>query len=75
MHRAENNYNHITCFVKMARGYWNKQETYKAITIWSNNTIQVQLEGCRRNSNVYKKVAKELTEAGHNRTLEQCRDK
>ena len=75
MHRAENNYNHITYIVKMATGYWSKQETYKLITIWSNDTIQVQLEGCRRNSNVYKKVAKELTEAGHNRTLEQCRDK
>ena len=59
----------------MAAGYWSKQETYKLITNWSDDTIQAQLEGCRRNCNIYKKIAKELTEAGHNRTLEQCRDK
>ena len=53
----------------MAAGYWSKQEMYKLITIWSNDITQVQLEGCRRNSNVYRKVAKELTEAGHNRTV------
>ena len=59
----------------MAAGYWSKQETFKLITIWNNDTIQAQLEGCRRNSDVYRKIAKKLTEAGHNRTLKQCRDK
>ena len=52
----------------MAAGYWSKEETFKLITIWSDDTIQAQLEGCRRNSDVYRKTAKELTEAGHNRT-------
>ena len=59
----------------MATAYWSKEETFKLITIWSDDTIQAQLKGCRRNSDVYRKIAKELTEAGHNRTLEQCRDK
>ena len=48
----------------MAAGYWNKHETYKLITIWSNDTIQAQNKDCRRNSDVYRKTAKELTEAG-----------
>ena len=48
---------------------------YKLITIWSDDAIQAHLKGCRKNSDVYRKIVKELTEAGHNRTLEQCRDK
>ena len=59
----------------MASGYWSKEETLKLISIWSDDTVQAQLEGCRRNSDVYRKIAKELTEAGYTRTLEQCRDK
>ena len=48
---------------------------YKLITIWNDDAIQAHLKGCRKNSDVYRKIVKELTEAGHNRTLEQCRDK
>ena len=48
----------------MAAGYWNEQETYKLITIWSNDAIQAQNKDCRRNSDAYRKIAKELTEAG-----------
>ena len=59
----------------MASGYWSKEETLKLISIWSDDTVQAQLEGCRRNSDVYRKIAKELTEVGYTRTLEQCRDK
>jgi len=36
---------------------------------WSSPT-----QGCRRNSKVYRKIAKELTEVGYTRTMEQCRD-
>ena len=48
----------------MAADYWSKEETFKLITIWSDDTIQAQLEGCIRNSDVYRKIAKELTEEG-----------
>ena len=73
-HRTDNNYkSHV--FVKMAAGYWSKEETLKLISIWNDDTVQAQLEGCRRNSDVYRKIAKELTEMGYTRTLEQCRDK
>ena len=59
----------------LAAGYWSKEEMLKLINIWSDDTVQAQLEGCRRNSDVYRKIAKELTEAGYTRTLEQCCDK
>ena len=48
---------------------------FKLISLWSDDTVQAQLEGCRRNSEVYKKIAKELTEVGYARIVEQCRDK
>jgi len=56
-------------------GIPSKEETFKLISLWSDDTIQAQLEGCRRNSEVYRKIAKELTEAGYVRTMEQCRKK
>jgi len=59
----------------MAVGYWSKEETLRLIGIWSDDAIQAQLEGCRRNSEVYRKIAKELTEVGYTRTMELCRDK
>ena len=37
--------------------------------------MQVQFEGCRRNCEVYRKIAKELTEAGYTRAMEQFCDK
>ena len=34
-----------------------------------------QLEGCRRNGPVYRKIVDDLGEAGYMRFLDQCRDK
>ena len=34
-----------------------------------------QLEGCKRNQDVYSKIAAEMTEAGYKRTAQQCRNK
>ena len=66
----------MTFLLKMAlSGFWSKEETFKLISLWSDDTVQAQLEGCRRNSEVYTRIAKELTEAGYARTMEQCRDK
>ena len=36
---------------------------------------KAQLEDCKRNQVVYEKIAKELHEAGYDRTYQQCRDK
>ena len=54
---------------------WSKDETLKLLTIWSDENVQAQLEGCKRNQDVYRKISSELEEAGFNRTLQQCRDK
>ena len=56
-------------------GHWSKEETLNLITIQSNDANQAQLKGCRRNSNIYRKIAKKLTEVGHTRTLKQFSDK
>ena len=37
--------------------------------------MQAQLEGCKRNREVYTKISRELSVAGYNRTYEQCREK
>ena len=36
---------------------------------------KVQLEDCKRNQVVYEKIAKEVHDAGYDRTYQQCRDK
>ena len=59
----------------MAAVSWTREEVFKLISIWNDTTIQEQLEGCRRNSQVYKKISDDLHSAGFARTLEQCREK
>ena len=54
---------------------WTREETFKLISLWSEHVIQQQLEGCQRNSLVYRKIANDLGEASYTRSLEQCRDK
>ena len=55
--------------------FWSKEETLKLISIWGDASIQEQLEGCRRNRDVYTKIANELADAGYTRSMDQCRDK
>ena len=59
----------------MMMTYWSKEETFKLIRIWSEDNIQAQLEGCKRNREVYTKISCELFVAGYTRTYEQCREK
>ena len=54
---------------------WADPEVYKLIEIWSEDSIQAQLEGCRRNKEIYEKISRELKDAGYERTAEQCREK
>ena len=54
---------------------WSHDKLYKLISLWSEDVIQEPLEGCYRNSQVYKKIADSLREAGFYRTFEQCREK
>ena len=55
---------------------WSQEEMFKLISLWIEDNIQDQLEGCRRNSSVFQKIAHGLCEACRLLgTLEQCRDK
>ena len=54
---------------------WTCEENLKLVSLWSEDVIQEQLEGCRRNRSVYSSLADDLYKAGFSRTLEQCRDK
>ena len=54
---------------------WSDEEVYELIEVWSDDTIQEQLEGSHRNQQVYKKISKTLAEKGYTRTWDQCRQK
>ena len=54
---------------------WSKEEVLKLVDIWGDEAVQAQLEGCRRNQEVYNKIAAQLRAAGFERTGSQCRDK
>ena len=54
---------------------WDDNEVLAFIEIWSDETIQAQLEGRKRNTKVYEKMARIMAEKGFTRTVQQCRNK
>ena len=54
---------------------WTKQETFQLTQIWGEESIQAQLEGCKRNKVVYNKFGDEMVKAGFQRTGVQYREK
>ena len=54
---------------------WHKHETLFLISIWGEDSIQAQIEGCTRNKEVYDRVAKQMREEGYSRTGVQCHEK
>ena len=54
---------------------WSRDEVLKLIELWGDGSIQAQLEGCKRNQEVYDKIAADLRDAGFERTGKQCQDK
>ena len=54
---------------------WTDAETFKLIELWSDETIQEGLEGCKKNSQIYAKLSDQMRKAGYERTLVQCHDK
>eukprot|EP00118_Oscarella_pearsei_P022070 m.251737 g.251737 ORF g.251737 m.251737 type:complete len:149 (+) comp40338_c0_seq24:624-1070(+) len=65
---------HLFCryFVKMA---WMDAECRCLIELWGEDDVQGQLEGCKRNREVYGRLARKMREKGFERTGEQCREK
>ena len=54
---------------------WSKDETLKLIEVWGDDAIQAQLEGCKRNQEVFSKISAEMSKVGYERTAQQCREK
>ena len=54
---------------------WKDDETLKFIELWSEDNIQAEFEGCRRNREVYEKIVARMKEAGYDRSIDQCRIK
>ena len=63
--------------LKMAtRGQnWTDEEVLDLLDIWSDETIQAELEGAYRNEHIYKRIVSELADRGFQRDVQQCRDK
>ena len=55
---------------------WSHEEILAVIRVWSDQTIQVMLDGATRNADIYKKIAERLEqEGGFQRTHKQCKEK
>ena len=51
---------------------WSEHKTLYLIALWGEDSIQVQIEGCARNREVYVKLAKQTKEAGYSQMDVQC---
>ena len=48
---------------------WSNEETIKLIELWSEDSIQAQLEGSKRNTIVFNKIARDMEAAGFGNPL------
>ena len=62
--------------ITMAAGAgWSYEETRTLVGIWAAADVQRQLDGVLRNKVIYEKIAASLSEAGYERTWQQCKTK
>lgn len=54
---------------------WTDAEAFKLIELWGDQSVQEELEGCKKNSKIFSKLSDQMRAAGYERTLAQCRDK
>ena len=54
---------------------WTDNEVQALISVWSDSTVQNELDGAVRNKLVFQKVAQWLHEKNVNKDWKQCRDK
>lgn len=59
----------------MSSAGWTDDATRALLSLWSEHNIQDQLDGVKRNSHIYAKLASDLSEMGHEFTAKQCRTK
>ena len=48
---------------------WSNEEMMKLIELWSEDSIQAQLEGSKRNAIVFNKIARDMKAAGFDNPL------
>ena len=48
---------------------WSNEEMMKLIELWSEDSIQAQLEGSKRNAIVFNKIARDMEAAGFGNPL------
>ena len=54
---------------------WSDPQTLKLIELWSDDHVQRQLEGYKRNKAVFESISRRMNDAGFDRTASQCREK
>ena len=53
----------------------DRTEPLKLIDLWGQEHIQRKLLECKKNQVLCEEIAREMKEAGYERTYQQCRDK
>ena len=60
----------------MNRGtIWSEREVRALIQIWGDGKIQEELDGAKRNKQIFQTIAKKMQEQGYNSDWQQCRAK
>lgn len=54
---------------------WSEPEVVELLQLWSDESIQLELESCLRNQHVFNRIAVALHDRGIYRTADQCREK
>ena len=54
---------------------WSRDEILKLIEVWGDDNIQAQLNGCKRNQDIFDKILSVLLEAGFVISGSQCMNK
>ncbi|XP_035645540.1 1-aminocyclopropane-1-carboxylate synthase-like protein 1 [Oncorhynchus keta] len=54
---------------------WSDPEVAELLQLWSDESVQLELESCLRNQHVFNRIADVLRENGIYRTGDQCREK
>ncbi|KAL0968418.1 hypothetical protein UPYG_G00266620 [Umbra pygmaea] len=54
---------------------WSDPEVAELLQLWSDESVQLELESCLRNQHVFNRIADVLRDKGIYRTGDQCREK
>ncbi|XP_062503192.1 zinc finger and SCAN domain-containing protein 29-like [Corticium candelabrum] len=55
--------------------HWRDEETKHLVTLWSQNDVQLVLNGGKRNRFVFEEISRNMNSAGYSKTADQCKCK